>query len=281
MGWQERDYSDDTYGEPVAMSWGLRRPPPATLTLMILHGGALLLMLMLERGDGQAILPLITLVGGAAHPLGILLHPLATTRVLAAVFVVLSLWSLAGRLEPRLGVGRLIGLYLAGNLAAGAVYFGVASGLAPLATAPLDYPVGGLASLCMAAWRSLRNDPVQVFGRVTSVAKVYAVCAAIAIALEIVRSGLGAGAWVLAALAGAAGALPVERWPRWRWSLRRTPRRKARMSVPRARTAAPPVEDIDVDEILAKISRSGIASLTDAERDRLEAARRAKLRQKP
>ena len=55
VGWQERDYSDESYGEPVSTTGGLRRPPNGTLALMIIHGAAFVLMLMLRHGNGEAI----------------------------------------------------------------------------------------------------------------------------------------------------------------------------------------------------------------------------------
>lgn len=276
VGWQERDYSDESYGEPVSTAGGLRRPPNGTLALMIIHGAAFVLMLMLRHGNGAAIVSMCAPSAESAHPLGILLHPLATADVLRAAFVVLALWSLAGRLEPRLGLPRLIVLYVAGNLVAGGVYFGVARGLPTLATAPLDYPVGALAALCLTAWRQLRHDLVQVLGRVMSVATIYAICAGIVVVLALAGERAGALAWLLAAAAGAGSAPLAARWSSWQRRPRRV-RRVVRPSIPPA-IIQPPPDEPDVDDILAKISREGIDALTDAERDRLERARRAKLR---
>jgi len=276
VGWQERDYSDESYGEPVSTTGGLRRPPNGTLALMIIHGAAFVLMLMLRHGNGEAIVAMCALSGETAHPLGILLHPLATADVLRAAFVVLALWSLAGRLEPRMGLLRLVVLYVAGNLMAGGVYFGVALGLPTLATAPLDYPVGALAALCLTAWRQLRHDLVQVLGRVMSIATIYAICAGIVVVLAFAGAREGALAWLLAAAAGAGSAPLAARWSSGPRRPRRV-RQVVRPSIPPA-IIQPPPDEPDVDDILAKISREGIGALTDAERDRLERARRAKLR---
>lgn len=276
VGWQERDYSDESYGEPVSTTGGLRRPPNGTLALMIIHGAAFVLMLMLRHGNGEAIVAMCALSGETAHPLGILLHPLATADVLRAAFVVLALWSLAGRLEPRMGLLRLVVLYVAGNLVAGGVYFAVARGLPTLATAPLDYPVGALAALCLTAWRQLRHDLVQLLGRVMSVATIYAICAGIVVVLAFADAREGALAWLLAAAAGAGSAPLAARWSSGPRRPRRV-RQVVRPSIPPA-IIQPPLDEPDVDDILAKISREGIGALTDAERDRLERARRAKLR---
>jgi membrane associated rhomboid family serine protease len=277
VGWQDRDYSDGSYGEPVSTTWGIRRPPGATLALMILHGVAFLLMLALQHGDGQAIAALLPLSGSAATPLGILLHPLGNASFFTALFVVLAFWSLGGRLELRLGVQRLIAVYVLGNLAAGAAYFGVARGLPALAAMPLDYPVGALAGLCAVAWQRLRDDAVQVLGRVTSAAKVYAICGAIVVGLAILEAREGAAAWLAGALAGGVSAWLFMYWPGPVRFRRRATRQVVRPSIPRSVLQPPPAEP-DIDDLLAKISRQGIASLTDAERQRLETARRAKLR---
>jgi len=277
MGWQDRDYSDGAYGEPVSTTWGIRRPPSATLALMILHAVAFLLMLALQHGDGQAIAALLPLSGSAATPLGILLHPLGNTSFFTALFVVLAFWALGGRLELRLGVQRLIAVYVLGNLAAGAAYFGVARGLPALAAMPLDYPVGALAGLCAVAWQRLRDDAVQVLGRVTSAAKVYAVCGAIVVGLAILEAREGAAAWLAAAAAGAASAALIARWPVRVQFRRRRRYHTVRPSIPSS-VIQPPPDEPNIDPILAKISREGIESLTEAERQRLEAARRAKLR---
>jgi membrane associated rhomboid family serine protease len=277
VGWQDRDYSDETYGEAVSTSRGVRRPPSATLTLMVLHGVAFIFVFMLQHGEGAGIATLLALEGTSTNPIGILLHPLATVDVLQAAFVVLALWSLGGRMEPRLGMRHFIGLYAAGNVAAGLVYFGLARGLPGLATAPLNYPVGALAGFCVAVWRGLQHEQVQVFGRVTSTAKVYAICAGLVVALVVIGAREGAVVWLAAAVAGGGTALLLERWPTLGGQRRTSDRRVVRPSIPRP-IVQPPLEEPDIDDILAKIGRFGLGSLTDAERDRLEAARQAKLR---
>lgn len=278
MGWQDRDYSDEAYGDPVSTRWGIRPPLSATLALMILHGAAFLLMSALKYGDGQAIVAQCALSGDTASPLGILLHPFGTTSLFAALFVVLALWSLGGRLQPRLGVRRLIVVYVVGNVAAGAAYFGAARLLPALAAMPLDYPAGALAGLCVLAWRRLRDEAVQVLGRVTTAAKVYAICGAIVVVLVFLEARAGAGAWFAGALAGGLSAMLVESPLTLARPRRRATHRVVRPSIPRP--AVPPAapDEPDVDDLLAKISREGLTSLTTEERQRLEAARQAKLR---
>jgi membrane associated rhomboid family serine protease len=275
LGWHDRDYADGVQGDSVAARWGITRPPPATLALMVLHGAAYLLMVAL--GQSQGLAGRLVLSGGAANRLGILLHQLGTTSFPTALFVVLALWSVGGRLETRLGKRHLLALYVVCNLAAGAAYLAVARGVPALAALPLDYPVGGLAGFCVVAALRLRNEAVLVFGRVTSAPKLYVVCGAIVIVLAIADARLGAVGWLSSLIAGGLAALLVEYWTLV--EPRQYPvRRKVRRALPRA--VPPPIvlEEPDIDDLLAKISREGLASLTDAERRRLEAARQAKLR---
>jgi membrane associated rhomboid family serine protease len=297
MSWQDRDYSDETYGEPVGTSSGLRRPPPATLTLMILHGTALVLMLLLRASpDGSAILANIALQGVGLHPLGILLHPLATPSLLTAAFAVWALWALGRRLEPLCGVRTFVATYVVANLVAGSLYFVIAWFAPALATAPLEYPVGALAAYCLIAGRRFRHDHVLILGRLTSLATMYAVGAAVVVAMALLGERLGALAWVSAALAGAASADVVELATAWLQSLRRSGARTVRSGTPPSRPAAGQratgtrgkaqpnapsqavTDEPEIDDILAKINREGLHALTEEERARLEAARAAKLR---
>ena len=96
---------------------------------------------------------------------------------------------------------------------------------------------------------------------------------AIAVGLMLALRGLGAAGWLTALVAGGFGAPLVARISAMEFERRRV----VRPSIPR--DPAPPIEhDPNVDAILAKISASGLDSLSQAERDQLEAARRAKLR---
>jgi membrane associated rhomboid family serine protease len=240
---------------------------------MIVHGLAFVLVLMLQA-SAQPAAPL-DWVNVAKHPAGIVLHPLATGRVLSAVFVVFALWSLGGRLELKLGGKRLIQLYVVGNFIAGIVYFGVVRAVSAQPERVLDYPAGALAAMCLAAWTHLADQSVNVFGRITSAAKMYAVCAAIVVAMEMLGHRQDALYWLPAVAAGGTGALLVEWWnQRGRAQPRR--RRAIRSSIPQRRSE-PRREEPNIDDILAKISRSGLDSLTKDERRRLEEARQIKL----
>ncbi|MEW6249522.1 MAG: rhomboid family intramembrane serine protease [Planctomycetota bacterium] len=267
MAWHDRDYLEEGYGERSSAWAGVRRPPALTLVLMIVHGGAFLTLVMWGAA-GRPFATGLALRAEAAGPAGILTHPFANTSILSAIFVVLAIWSLAGRAERRMGMKSVLALYVLGNLVAGALYYGLAVGIPWLARLPLDYPAGALAALLAACWNELRYQPTQVLGRVTSAGKVYLVCAAIVLGLALVVGGIGALAWIVASLSGAVAAPLVERWP----ALHIRRRRTVRPSIPE------PADEIEIDDILAKISRSGMQALTRRERKRLEAARQAKLR---
>ena len=273
MGWQDRNYGDETYGATSAGLGGVRRPPSGTLGLMILHGVGLAVNAAVAGSvDGGSIPPL---VGGGLNPIGVVTHPLATGSLFSAGFVVLAIWSLGGRLEQRLGAGRLIALYAAGNLAGGLAYLASATLWPVLASAPLDDPVGALAGWCALAWVLLRGDRVQVLGRETGLAGVYAVCAAVVAGLVVLRSGVGGLAWLTAAGAGAGGVLLVQRL----WGLQgRRAGKPARLAVPYTTSSLPSEAETDIDDVLAKISRDGMDGLSASDRERLEEARRARHR---
>lgn len=271
MGWQDREYGNEAYAEYEAGTRPrIRRPPAFTFGLMLVHLAAFVLVFALGRDTAAAGV----LTGLLHSPAGIILHPYATTGLLTILFVVLALWSLGGRLEPRVGPARLITVYAVANLAAGGAYVGMAVWQPTLAASNLDYPIGALAALCVLAWRHLRHEPVQVLGILTTLGKMYAVMAAIALTLELLMRQEGALAWLLAAATGAvAGELVDQVWQLGRRQDWR--RRRVRPSIPKR----PPVDDTpDVDEILAKISRSGIETLSRRELAQLEQARRALLR---
>ena len=254
---------------------GLRRPPNAALTLMILHGAALLLVLMLRGDVNTGVVSALT--DARIHPAGIVLHPFATVSPFSIVFVLLALWSLGGRLELRLGAARLVELYVLGNLLAGAAYFGITRALPAMPAVELDYPVGALAAMCVCGWQHLRQNPVQILGRVTTAGTMYAVCGAIAVGLVILGKPMGALPWVAAVAGGSAAAPLVEFVARQRAARRNHIGWRGR-PIPSPKSRPVVRHEPDIDAILTKISRSGLDSLTEAERDRLEAARRAKLR---
>jgi hypothetical protein len=114
---------------------------------------------------------------------------------------------------------------------------------------------------------------------VRSVAPLIGIGAAIAIGLMFAFRGPGAPGWLAALIAGGLAAPAVQLLPGAPTRRQRPPRPVVTPSVPFE--VPPPAESLDepdIDDVLAKISRSGLTSLSPAERERLEAARQAKLR---
>lgn len=282
MGIYDRDYSRTQPGrEGGGFAWRFSRPPRGALALIVLHVVGFFAVLVMRHDAGQESAIMFVLRGAASHPAAILLHPIGSGSVLTLVFVVYVIWVLGGRLETRFGTGRLLGLYVLGTVIAGAVYFGFAQVAPDLARYPLEMPAGALAAWTLGVWRNFSDQMVSVFGRLVTVARATAIGAAIVAGLVFFRGGPGATGWLLAAAAGSLawptlnvvqGGAAVLRRPR---RLRRTPAARSRPRRDEVQRAA---DDDAVDDILAKVSREGLDALTPAERERLEAARQAKLR---
>lgn len=284
MGVWDRDYvKRETQGEGRP-GWRSYVPPGATLALLGLHVLGFLFVLMMRHDVGPHATVVFVLHGSAAHPAAILLHPIGATSVLTIAFIVFATWSLGSCIEHRFGAGPLLALYVLGNLFAGTVYFGFAQ-MAPaeLTEFPLAVPIGALAAWTLAAWRSLRSETVTIFGRVATVSKASAAGAAVVCGLVFCVQGQAATGWLLAAAAGSLA-----------WVLlsaigggvgaasgsRRRQRAESAWGASPRRSASSGTDENGVDDILAKVGREGLDALTPAERDRLEAARQAKL-QKP
>ncbi len=274
MSWRERGYSESVFDRVFAPLGGPRWPPPITLFLMVFHGVLYFLMLALREGADAATLQRMVLGPERLDPLGVFLHPIASPNLLTVIFTVLVVWSLGRRLEPLIGSLHMALLYLLLNPLAGLGFVIVGTLRPELAGAELDYPVGFLAGLCLGAWRELRDFPVQVFGRRTTIGRLYAICGLIVVGLVALRSGLGAVGFAVAVLVGIGGAevlLWLRNWRTLRRLTRRSPAAHRRRS--HMRPAVP-----DVDDILAKISRAGIDALSEDERRRLDEARAARQR---
>jgi hypothetical protein len=122
----------------------------------------------------------------------------------------------------------------------------------------------------MAAWRNLSDEMVSVLGRLITVAKATAIGTAIVAGLVFFFGREAATGWLIAAAAGSLA-----------WPLTSVRVGRAGVAGQQRRhddTPTPTVDDRAIDDILAKISRQGLDALTPAERKRLEAARRSKLR---
>lgn len=281
MSWRDREYHsedfDDSYaGLSAPRSMGVRRPPPFTLALMVVHGLAFVLALAMRFDQGDASAGEFAWFDPRANPAGILLHPFLTTSPFSAAFVALALWSLAGRIEQRLGPRPLLALYITGNLVAGSVFFALAQVQPAVAVYPLQYPAGALAAMCGAAWQHFQQEPVQVFGKATTLARMYAICAAIVAGLALLSGQQGAIAWLIAVALGGGSAWGLQ-W--WRHNTSRRPRRtSAHANFPVPGPPKPAPADREIDDILDKISRNGVESLSDEDRQRLETARQKKLK---
>lgn len=281
MGWQDRDYAEQTWHEQSSAGPRLRWPSRGAAILIILHIVACVFLLLIEEEQGgEAIISMLALSDTSAHPLAVLLHPLATRAFLTLIITVVVIWSLAGRIEQQFGFGRMLGLYVVGNLLAGGAFFAVARTWPALAGVALDYPTGAFAAWCVAVFRGLSGEIMMLFGRPRRVSHVVALAAVVIVGLLLALHRLAGVGWLVALLAGGVAEPLVRRMPALPTLTRRPARRRrVRPSVPREPRRRPTPGEPNVDDILAKISRDGLDSLTPEERDRLEAARQAKLRQ--
>jgi membrane associated rhomboid family serine protease len=262
------------------------------MTFIVLHAVAAMAMLIMQLDLGGRAAANLALLPGALRPWAILTHPFAMANPLALGLTLLAAWTLGDWIERRFGAARLVMLYLAGNLAAGAAYAAYAALLSPAEALALAMPVGALAAWCAAACAGLRDEFVTVFGKLRSVAQVAGVSGAIVVALVLFR-GADSAAWIVAAIAAFGTGLLIDRFgdavkvPRLFGETRRSrqasrgARRQSAMpgrhdlDGPATRTT--PAASAEIDAILAKISRDGMESLTDSERRKLEAARRERL----
>ncbi|MEP0845961.1 MAG: hypothetical protein HRF50_03960 [Phycisphaerae bacterium] len=274
MSWEHRSYSWDSGREARPGPRNLLLTP-VTLGLLIVHATGFLIVQMMLFDVGREAAAFFPLVGAASHPAAIVLHPVSTQSVLSLAFVLLIIWSAGKTLESALGGIRLLRAYLAGNLVAGGVYFGLARLLPGSAQAPLMEPIGALAAWSALAVQHLGRELTPLFGRSVSLRRLIAICCSVVALLMLVRYGAGSAAWLVAACCGGAFPLAFELARLVRpW---RGPRRR-RIETRPAREGRTAPSEADIDEILAKISREGLGSLTELERARLEEARQLRLR---
>jgi len=271
--WRDRDYSREI--PELDQHGGLRpfaRPAPAVAALLLVHLGAFVLLSVIasEMSDLKA-LAVLSLGAGQNHPLAILTHPLSTRNVGTLVLTGLVVWILGNAAARQAGQSALLVLYLVGNLLAGLAAFCLGLLWPAAARIPLESPLGATAAWAVVLWQSLPDQSLRWAGRLWQRWELLAGGAVLVLLLVLALRGLGGIIHIAALLAGA-GAVPVcDRLGRW--SKARS--RRSSMRRPPPRRAEP--AEIDIDPILAKISRFGIGSLTPQERELLEAARRAKL----
>ncbi len=283
MGVWDRDYSKTRLGgEAGGIAWGSYLPSRGALVLIVLHLVGFFMVHIVRHDAGEQATVLFVLRGDALHPAAILLHPFGNRSLLTLIFVIYAIWTLGGRIEARFGTARLLATYAVGTLLAGVVYLGFAQ----LSTVHTQYhlviPAGALAAWALGAWRNLTDEMVSILGKLMTFAKATAIGAAIVAGLVFFRGGPAATGWLIAAAAGCLA------WPVMNiigvnlgavTRSRRIRPRQADRSQPRSSTPKPAADDSVLDELLGKINREGLEALTPAEREQLEAARKAKLRQ--
>lgn len=292
MGWRERDYSQcELFGEGAFVPPRLRVMlySTAALVLVTVHMAAFVAIHLAGRGLGRQVSDLLGLHAGA-HPVSIVTHPLATADPIVVLLSVLALWMLASRAALRHGTAGIVAIYLSGNLLAGCAYWVVGRIEPAWATAALEFPLGGLAALLLDLWprrgEHLFTELKHVVGANTLIACGIVLAGGALVWLR----GYGALAWCAAGVAGALAAPLVARLsdylPRRSISAARSggtlrrpvaPDEAVSRAAPRCPPGDEPLEP-DIDDILAKISREGFSRLSEEERQRLEAARQAKLR---
>jgi hypothetical protein len=278
MSWRERDY----HREPsrASANWAGALPPPACLTLILIHVTAFVALAMMRVGPDPEVAAAFALRGTASGPASILLHALAPQTALGLAGVIGVLWWLAPRIERRLGSRQLLAIYGVGALAAGAAYFLLVRMWPSVPHAWLTGPVGGLAACCSTAWRRLGSEYASVLGRATSTANIAAVGAGIVCLVVLARGSANTGAWFAAAAAGGLAPLVIDRAGSPRRRPWRGPRRSAWGAPRRLRDPQPDIDQTTVDRILEKISREGMAALTPQERQLLDEAREAMRRRR-
>jgi hypothetical protein len=281
MGVWDRDYSKSDYTWTDGGSgWRSRLPSRGPLILIVLHLVGFFVVRAILSGEAGGVPVQFQLSSETLHPAAILLHPFGNRSIWTLIFVVYVVWVLGGRIEARFGIATLLGTYVVGTLIAGVVFLGFAQLSSEHSAYALDIPAGAMAAWVLGAWRRLRDEMVSVFGKLMTTAKLTVIGAAIIAGLTFLRGGPGATGWLIAAAAGSL-AWPVVNTlseigsPTAR--LHSSRRGRAAGTAP-PQDAAESTDDAELDEILAKISREGLESLSPGERQRLEAARRARQR---
>jgi hypothetical protein len=282
MSWRERDYTwfSESSGEAIR-DWRSLLPPAGATGLLVAHLTGFILALLLRHGVSDNAAESIALTN-ALNFWTVLTHPIATTNGLMLSSAIFAIWSLAGRIETFFGMRRMLGLYFGGNILGGLAYVVVAFYRPMNASASLAEPVGGVMAWLVTAWVLLPFENVNIFGRTFTLRSAALTFAGVVAAFTVLQYGPGSTAWVAAACAGAAVAPALDAIQA---ALDRRTGRTARNSRPARRIDAPrpgsdesPPAIPEIDDLLAKISRSGLGSLSDEERSRLESARLARLK---
>jgi hypothetical protein len=286
VGWRDRDYSKATRshdGARLAHRGARASLPSAVLLLTLLHVAGFTVVWVSATDPYAANMLAAVRTGGLGH----WLHPLLMDDPLHFLLVIAALWLIGTRVEQAVGALHLLAVYTLGAASA-AVGFLMIESLAPQwASLTLEFPAGSLAAVALSAWRHSRYSLVTVFGRTVTYRTTLSLSVAIVAALTLMGRGTGAVGWVTAVAAGALASPICDALSSWR---RRRAFVRARPGVLRARTAVKAQEpafltpgtalsqEADIDDLLAKISKGGLNSLSPAERARLERARQRMLR---
>lgn len=292
MGWQDRDYRADDQGGLRQFRDGFRMllPPPATLALVLLHFVAYFVVLGVGYGGvPQQAVPL-ALSSAYLSPYAVLAHPVAANTGLISSLSIFAIWVGGGALENLIGPNRLFTLYVLGNVFAGIGYVALAGFVPSLATGPLAIPLGAIVAWTVVVVRHYPYEILSLLGFVVRVVHFWFAALAVAAIACLFRYKAGSTALLAGGVTAAGAAYLLEilgSGQTIRFSRR-----------PRGRTRSRPLEPPDmeyltdderiggdeedtatnIDDLLEKISRTGIGSLTPDERDRLEQARQERLR---
>jgi hypothetical protein len=290
MSWENREYAQDRPWRDALRIAGIAMPTGVVRSLVIAHLAFFAIVLALRAWGPPALHPYLYGIhkDQAPPPLTILLHPFTpgpdrwVGGAIHVFFVCLMVAAFGRLVAAHRGDAAALLTYILGNAVTGGAYVAAAYLAPPLAAAPLDYPVGALAAWSAWAIRTMRWEYVLIGTRTYPLAGVIAFAAALVALVQLLAYGPGAALWLIAALLGASADWIVAAMQRISADRPATSPRtlKIRRTSP-APTERPPANariDDELDRLLEKIGRSGIDSLSPDERERLEAARQAKLR---
>jgi hypothetical protein len=279
MGWEERDYTWHPQRDRRVwwIDWGHLVPPPATLGIVGTHLLGYLAILIVGSVRGPEFANAAALAPATLTFYGLLFHPIASSHGLVVMVVTFWLWHAGGRIERAFGPRRLVATYVLGNLVGGLGYAGVVWLVGMGQAAPLMVPLGAMGGMTAFMLRCMPLEMTFPAGRPLNLTRVLAWSLVIACIGVSAIYRTAALPWIAAGLLGMG--IGLLDWPSRDKAAAKPRRRKAGRPSVRAAdageaTAAQPAAAAEIDEILAKISRSGLPSLTDEEKRRLDEARK-------
>lgn len=276
MAWWEREYSRSGWSATGFRSHRL------AIALTVVHVAAFVALLVGPSAWTADGLSPLGLSGFSSPPIGILSHAIASARLGDLTLVLFGVWTVGRIVESRIGWRMALAQYGLGVGLGGAVYFLLVRLWPQLGVVPLVFPAGAMAAWSLSAWRVIDGEQVRLIRWEVSQRLVLGGLAGLVVLITVAGRGGGALAW-MAAVAVAGLAAPLSGWmaefgSRWNESRRRARPVAAERRPARLPSAPRPPLDASLDELLAKIGRDGIESLTPTERARLEAARQELLR---